>query len=95
MPEVDRPKLNKVSTHVGKMEESKPKLGTHLQKNQIISLCHLRKKLESNSSKECRYTLLPDKTQQKPENKSIPLPDQTQQKYEDPPLSDITKKTGD
>ena len=82
----------RVSTHVGEMDESQPKLGTLLQKTHRINLCQIRQKLERKSPEEHMYTLLPGKTQQKPENKSMPLTSQTQQKYDNRPLSINTRK---
>ena len=51
-----------------------------IYKNQIISLYQLIPlKLEINFSKEHRYKLLPDKTQQNPENSYMPLSDQNKE----------------
>ena len=91
-PELERPKLDRVSTHVGKSMNLNLSWVLIYKKLQIISLFQIRQKLERKSSEEHIYTLLPGKTQPKSENNFLPLPDQTQQKSEDPPLSDITKK---
>ena len=95
-PEVERPELDRVSIHVGKKGESRPKSGTRLQissKNQPLPV-KTQKKIGRKSSDEHRSknTPLPGQAQPKSEKKSMPLPAQTQQKSENPSLPAKTKK---
>ena len=94
-PEVEIPKRDILSTHVGKEGESRSNLGNHLQNFQRMNLClPIKKQIERKFSDKHRSTPLLGNNEPKPENKSIPLPDHTQQKYDNPPLPANTEEIG-